>query len=122
MSSLRIFSPHQLSVYAPVPEHPGEGVDDEPVILPFRRDIPRARNPRFTAGMSARRSSAVNPGETLRLAREVRAQRDCPDCGRARVLPLVEGASRSEQGWMPIPFSGKIVGYQCGGCGHSWRG
>lgn len=124
MSNLRLFAPasHSLSLYAPSDDHPGQKIDDEPVIIPFPRDVTPPRNPRFDEAQDDwSPTMRMNPTtELVDRVRQLRNNRCCPDCGRANVEP-VGAARQSGRRLMPIPFAGEIVGFSCGCCGHRWR-
>lgn len=125
MSNLRLFpsAPHFLSLFAPADDHPGRDIDDEPVILPFPRDGKAPRNPRFEESSHDDWSPTMRMSPTVELVdrvRQVRNNRCCPDCGRANVKP-VDAARETGRRLMPIPFSGELVGFSCGCCGHRWR-
>lgn len=126
MSNLRLFSPasHSLSLYSPVEDHPGQNVDDEPVIIPFSRDAKPRRNPRFESARDQHEwtpTLRIRPtAELVERVRQLRNNRCCPDCGRANVEP-VDATRETGRRMMPVPFAGEIVGFSCGCCGHRWR-
>jgi hypothetical protein len=133
MSSLKLYAPQVLSVYFPADDNPDapssyaapphEAPYEEPVILPFRRDVASApRNPRFDSKTRSTRQFAAprHVADLVNRAQQMLNNRSCPDCGRVNVVPVPAAQHDEDRRMMPIPFSGVVVGFSCGCCGHNW--
>jgi hypothetical protein len=107
MSCLKLYWPQTLSLYRPADadwSSPPEETD-APVILAFPRPGQRR------GGRQSR---------MLDRARLIRENRCCPECGRAAVVPVNAEPLLMSRNQMPVPGSGRLIGFECDGCGHAW--
>lgn len=107
MSCLKLYWPQTLSLYRPADSELSEPAgDNEPVILAFPRRG-KARSGRQT--------------ELLDRARLIHANRCCPECGRAAVVPVDAEPLLMSRNRMPVPGASRLVGFECDSCGHGWK-
>lgn len=107
MSCLKLYWPQTFSLYSPsdaeCSDEPAR--QGEPVILSFPR---RAR------------SGGAGQVALLDRARLIHANRECPICGRAAVVPVDAEPAMMSRNNMPVPGTGRLVGFECDACGHAW--
>lgn len=113
MSCLKLHWPLSLSLYPPsLAEEPTESdSDDAPVILKFPR-------------IAERIAGRIGPDpqrDLLARARILHANRFCPECGRAAVVPVDAEPTVAFRDPTPVPGSGTLSGFQCDGCHHEWK-
>jgi hypothetical protein len=108
MSCLKLYWPQALSLYSPALDEWSDESSgpEEPVVLSF----PRKGKP---GGGSQR--------ELLSRARLIHANRECPDCRRAAVVPVDAEPALMSRNNMPVPGSSRLVGFACDCCGHAWN-
>ncbi|MFN0053473.1 MAG: hypothetical protein ACKV0T_14920 [Planctomycetales bacterium] len=113
MSCLKLYWPQVLSLYRPTDglaaEEATSGLpldEESPVILSFPRRISRVAGGRQS--------------DLLTRARLIHANRDCPICGRAAVVPVDAEPVLMSRDKMPVPGAGRLVGFECDACGHAW--
>lgn len=70
-----------------------------------------------SAGDRGWKSNKLTP---LQRAQALHANRCCPDCGAAAVIPLSSEHAVAAGDQMPIPGAGELLGFQCGICEHRW--
>ncbi len=118
MSTLRLFSPTELSICCVEDVSVAvEGVD-APVILSFpsRATLP---NSHYRAlGPFRETRGALN--EPLERARQLHKNRHCPCCQRGGVIPREEFSLAKTGDCMPTPGAGRLTGFDCRHCGHEW--
>ncbi|MCY2962952.1 MAG: hypothetical protein NT069_04740 [Planctomycetota bacterium] len=117
MSTLRLFSPTELSICSvDDAEVTVEGAE-APVILSFpsRATLPSSQ---YRAIGLFRGSRALN--EPLERARQLHKNRHCPCCQRGGVIPREEFALAKTSDCMPTPGAGRLTGFDCRHCGHEW--
>lgn len=107
MSCLKLYWPQVLSLYSPVEiaEADEPAGSNEPVILTFPRQG------------KARGGSQRN---VLERARMIYANRECPICSRAAVVPVDAEPALLSRNNMPVPGTSRLVGFECDSCGHAW--
>ena len=107
MSCLKLHWPQTLSLYPPsVADWSNEPAEEgAPVILSFP-----GRN----------RLAGNRQIDLLNRARLIFANRHCPECSRAAVVPIDSEAALMSRNRMPIPGTGRLIGFECDCCGHSW--
>ena len=114
MSCLKLHWPLPLSLYPPSiadwqPETDADG--DAPVILKFPR-------------IADRIAGRVGPNiqrDLLARARVLHANRCCPDCGRAAVVPVDAEPAVAYRDSTAVPGTGNLIGFACDCCGHEWE-
>lgn len=110
MSCLKLHWPQTLSLYAPSSEASsdwqGDAADDAPVILAFPRN--------------ARRTARAPQRDLLTRARILHENRCCPVCGRAAVVPVDSENALAFRDQLPVPGTGRLLGFECDSCGHAW--
>ena len=119
MSCLKLHWPLSLSLYPPSvadwqPEtdaHDADASGDAPVILKF---------PRIADRIAGRIGPNIQ-GDLLTRARTLHANRCCPDCGRAAVVPVDAEPAVAFRDSMTVPGTGNLIGFQCDCCGHEWE-
>lgn len=114
MSCLKLHWPLSLSVYPPSIAEWQPEVDadeDAPVILKFPRIADRI----------AGRIGPNSQRDLLDRARILHANRCCPDCGRAAVVPVDAEPAVAFRDSLAVPGMGTIIGFECDGCGHQWQ-
>ncbi|MBS0266048.1 MAG: hypothetical protein JSS02_29220 [Planctomycetes bacterium] len=123
MSCLKLhLPPVALSIYPPsrsewgtTVEEPLERDDagDGPVILKFPgRD-------RAIAGRIGP-TDACLAEQPLARARLLHQNRCCPVCNRAAVVPVDDQPAVAYRNSLAVPGMGRLVGFECDSCGHSW--
>ena len=128
MSCLKLHWPVALSVYPPsiyewepaaTSEAGGEfGDTEKPVILKFpSMDEAIAGRIGFDTGTE---SGAEIGDDPLERARVLHLNRRCPDCGRAAVVPVDDQPAVAFRDAMAVPGMGRLIGFECNGCGHYW--
>jgi hypothetical protein len=122
MSCLKLYWPVALALYPPsisVWQPPAgdrgdgqaEDADDGPVILKF---------PGVQEGIAGR----IGPRprlDPLERARILHANRCCPECGRAAVVPVDAEPAVAYRNAMAVPGDSQLIGFHCDGCGHEWE-
>ena len=105
MSALRLFQPAALSVYL------GDDFDnfpnddhDQPVILRF----PGAHGDRHSDEAFDRGNQSP-----LERARLLRLHRECPDCGRAGVVPREANQAIAACATIAVPGASPLLGFGC---------
>ncbi len=117
MSCLKLHWPQTLSLYAPADGYSShwqddaedqatDPADDAPIILAFPR--------------TARRAGRVPQRDLLNRARILHENRCCPECGRAAVVPVGSENLLAFRDQLPVPGSGRLLGFECESCGHAW--
>lgn len=125
MSCLKLYWPQACSLYQPdsadesaledcepsirlAATEPSNWSEDtcDPVLLQF---------PRIAGRIGAGRQVDV-----LTRARTIHANRCCPDCGRAAVVPIDAEPILMSRNRMPVPGTGRLAGFECDSCGHAW--
>lgn len=108
MSCLKLHWPQTFSLYQPVESEWADesGASDAPVILSF---------PRIAGRIGRGRQS-----ELLSRARLIFENRCCPECSRAAVVPVDSEPLLMSGNHMPVPGTGRLVGFECAHCGHAW--
>jgi len=56
----------------------------------------------------------------LRRARAIHRSQRCPDCERARIIPLELRDGRLDGSGQFVPGSSTLVGFRCEHCRHEW--
>lgn len=107
MSLLRIFRPDEATPL-PVPQ-PGVTADDsandeEPVVLNFEEWSQRLRP----------------QAETLKRARQIHSNCQCPSCQSVLVVPLTLNDGRQDLSGEDVPGSATLVGFRCDICLTEW--
>jgi hypothetical protein len=102
MSCLKLYWPQTLSLYHPSDVEFGDDAvepngPDAPVILSF---------PRIAGRIGGGRQN-----DLLSRARLIFANRYCPECGRAAVVPVDAEATLMSRNHMPVPGTGRLVGF-----------
>ncbi|MSR60088.1 MAG: hypothetical protein EXS05_21020 [Planctomycetaceae bacterium] len=110
MSCLKLHWPPTFSLYQPAESEWADDSDgsDDPVILSFPRIAGRI-------GLGRDRQ-----GDLLSRARLIFDNRCCPECSRAAVVPVDSEPMLMCGNHMPVPGSGRLAGFECDACGHSW--
>lgn len=58
--------------------------------------------------------------DMLTRARMIHANRCCPECSRAAVVPIDAEPILMSRNRMPVPGTGRLAGFECDSCGHAW--
>jgi hypothetical protein len=108
MSCLKLHWPQTLSLYSPSEAEWSDDPSEQgsPVILSFPR--------RGKAGGGSQSG-------LLNRARMIFANRECPECGRAAVVPVDAEPALMSRNNMPVPGTSRLVGFECDCCGHAWN-
>ena len=113
MSCLKLYWPQVLSLYRPSDSEWSDepatvkfAAEETPVILKF-------------PGLFGRMNGG-GQSDVLSRARLIYANRHCPDCGRAAVVPVDAEQAQMSRDAMPVPGSGNLVGFACGYCRCEW--
>jgi hypothetical protein len=125
MSCLKLYWPRTFSLYRPEGIEESDTEECEPSIrlaatdesdwaeetcAPILLQFPRI----------AGRIGAGRQVDMLTRARTIHANRCCPDCGRAAVVPIDAEPILMSRNRMPVPGSGRLAGFECDACGHAW--
>lgn len=116
MSCLKLYWPQTLSLY-----HPGDAGDGaieygDDAVEPDGRDAPVILSfPRIAGRIGGGRQY-----DLLSRARLIFSNRVCPECGRAAAVPVDAEATLMNRNHMPVPGTGRLVGFECDCCGHTW--
>jgi len=108
MSLLRIFRPDAetpLPVAEPAATAENAAIDEEPVLLNFEEWSQRLRP----------------QAATLKRARQIHSNCQCPSCQSALVVPLTLNDGRKDQTGEDVPGSATLVGFRCDVCLAEWR-
>lgn len=117
MSCLKLYWPRTLSLFNPCDDDRADDCAGDsspasdgaaPVILSFPR-------------IAGRIGAGAGRAELLNRARLIYANRYCPECGRASVVPVDAEPALMSRNHMPIPGTGRLVGFECDCCGHAWK-
>jgi len=124
MSCLKLYWPQTFSLYRPEGLDESDTEEREPSLRLASADDDWSEDscdpiflqfPRIAGRIGMGRQV-----DMLTRARMIHANRCCPECGRAAVIPIDADAILMSCNRMPVPGRGRLSGFECDACGHAW--